>query len=292
MVLVAFQGEQGAYSEEALEEYFKARGMRGTESHPCQSFDEAISMVERGEAHYAFLPIENTLEGTVDEALDVLLPSDLYIVGEMRFKVMHCLIGHEGATVDTVRSVHSHPYAIRQCQDFLRARGFKTHPAHDTAGAVREVRERGNLLEAAIASERAAAVYGMKILQRGIQSREHNYTRFVALSKTEYKTRTSDKDDFLTSIVFGVRHSPAALYDVLGSFASRKINLTKLESRPRVERPWTYSFLVDFEGHREDPEVAAALAELLHHTSHLQILGSYPTWESVKNGAAPSPASP
>ncbi len=283
MVVVTFQGEPGAYSEEALLRYFKERGMRGTEAHPCRTFDEAIRMVEQGDAHYAFLPIENTLEGTVDEAVDVILGGDLFITGEMRFKINHCLIGHKGATVDSVKQVFSHPYAIRQSRDFIRAHGLEPVPANDTAGAVREVKERGNILEGAIASAKAAEVYGMEILQRGIQSREHNYTRFVALSPTEYKAKKGSKEDFLTSIVFGCRHTPGSLHDVLGVFASRDINLTKLESRPRPDRPWTYSFLVDFKGHREDKDVSEALSELIHKTSHLQVLGSYPTWDSVKS---------
>lgn len=278
MVLVTFQGERGAYSEEALQAYFRTRGMRGTESRSCRSFDEAVRLVEQGEAHYAFLPLENTLEGTVDEAVDAVLQSDLYIVGEMRYKVAHCLIGHPGASVEGVRTAYSHPYALRQSQDFLRAHHIQGIPANDTAGAVREVKARGNLLEAAIASENAAEVYGMQVLQRGIQVREHNYTRFVALSTTEYKRKNGSKGRFLTSLLFGCRHSPGALQEVLSVFAERGINLTKLESRPRLERPWTYSFLVDMEGHREDPEVTEALAGLIHRTSHLQVLGSYPAW--------------
>jgi len=285
MVLVTFQGEPGAYSEEALLAYFGVRGMRGTEAVPCATFDEAVRRVEQGKAHYAFLPIENTLEGTVDEAVDVLLQSDLYLVGEMRFKVDHCLIGHPGATVDGVKAAYSHPYALRQCQDFLRAHKIKGLPTNDTAGAVREVKARGNLLEAAIASAGAAQEYGMEVLQRGIQVREHNYTRFVALSGNEYKRKAGSKERFLTSIVFGCRHTPGALHDVLGVFSQRGINLTKLESRPRLERPWTYSFLVDFEGHREDQEVADALGELIHRTAHLQVLGSYPAWEEEADGA-------
>ena len=282
MVLVTFQGERGAYSEEALYAFFQARGMRSTEAHACRTFDEAIHMVEAGEAHYAFLPIENTLEGTVDEAMDVLLDSDLWIVGEMRYKVNHCLIGHPGATAEGIKSVFSHPYALRQSRDFLRARNLETRPTQDTAGAVREIKTRGNLLEAAIASERAAEVYGMQVLQKGIQSREHNYTRFLALSRNEYKPNPGKKETFLTTMVFGIRHAPGALHDCLGEFASRGINLTKLESRPRPERPWTYQFLVDFEGHKDDPKITEALSALVGKASSLQVVGSYPSWESIK----------
>lgn len=285
MVLVTFQGEEGAYSEDALHEYFLARGMRGTEAHPCSSFDEAVRLVEQGEAHYAMLPIENTLEGTVDEALDILLQSDLHIVGEQRFKINHCLIGHEGADVDSIETAHSHPYALRQSRDFLRAHGIEPVPANDTAGGVREVKARGNLMEGAIASERAAEVYGMKVLRRGIQSREHNYTRFFALSPKEYTPNHSRKEEFLTTIVFGCRHAPGALVGALSEFADRDINMTKLESRPRLERPWAYQFLVDFEGHKDDETVAEALGAILRKTTSMQVLGSYPTWDSVADHA-------
>ena len=131
-------------------------------------------------------------------------------------------------------------------------------------------------MEAAIASRTAADVYGMHVLQQGIQSRAHNSTRFVALSTSEYKPKKGDKGPFLTSIVFGCRHAPGALHEILGAFAHRGINLTKLESRPRPDRPWTYSFLADLEGHHQDKPVAEALAQIIHLTTNLQVLGSYP----------------
>jgi prephenate dehydratase len=281
MVLVAYQGEKGAYSEEALEVFFEARGMRATEPLPCPSMEEAIRKVESGDAHYAFLPIENTMEGTVDEAMDLVLASDLFVVGEMRHKIDHCLVGHPGSSVGTVRFAYSHPYALRQSRDWLRAHHIEGRPATDTAGAVREVKARGNILEAAIASARSAEVYGMEVLQRSIQSREHNSTRFWALSKTEYRPNPARKENFVTSISFGVRHQAGALYDILGEFAKRQINLTKVESRPRPERPWHYEFQVDLEGHREDAPVQEALGALIAKASSLKVLGSYPTWESV-----------
>lgn len=281
MVSVAFQGEPGTHSEEALLAFFEARGMRNTEPVGCSSFEEAVDKVERGEAHYAFLPLENTMEGTVDEAADVMLACDLFIVGEMRFKVDHCLIGHPGATLGSIKVAYSHPYALRQSRDFLKARGIETRPATDTAGAVREVKARGNLMEAAVASAKAAQLHGMQVVQSSIQSRENNSTRFVALSKTEYKRNPGRKEAYVTSVSFGVRNTPGALHDVLGEFASRGINLTKVESRPKPEKPWAYVFQVDAEGHREDAALAATLAALIPKVSSLQVHGSYPTWESV-----------
>lgn len=281
MVSVAFQGEPGTHTEEALLAFFEARGMRNTEPVSVASFEEAVAKVERGEAHYAFLPIENTMEGTVDEAADVLMASDLFIVGEMRFKVDHCLVGLPGATLGSIKVAYSHPFALRQSRDFLRARGIETRPSLDTAGSVRKVKQRGNLMEAAVASARAAQLHGMQVIQASIQSRENNSTRFVALAKTEYKPNPARKEQYLTSLSFGVRNVPGALHDVLGEFASRGINLTKVESRPKPERPWTYIFQVDAEGHREDKVFAECLAALIPKVSSIQVHGSYPTWESV-----------
>ncbi len=282
MALVAYVGERGAYSEEALRLYFEARGMRGTESVGSPGFEEALDRVASGEAQYAFLPIENSLEGTVDEAMDAVLASDLFVVGEMRHKIDHCLVGHPGATLETVKAAYSHPYALRQCRDYLKARGIEMRPASDTATAVRELKARGNILEAAVASANAAALHGMQVLQRSIQSREHNSTRFWVLAKTEYKRNPARKEQFLTSMSFGVRNVAGALYDILGEFARRQVNLTKVESRPRPERPWAYVFQVDAEGHREDAAISEVLSALIPKTVHVQVLGSYPTWESVQ----------
>lgn len=281
MVTVAFQGETGTYSEEALFAFFEARGMRGTEPFACATFEDAVHAVETGKAHYAFLPIENTMEGTVDEAADVVLSSDLLIVGEMRFKIDHCLIGHPGATLGSIKVAYSHPYALRQSRDFLKARGIEMRPTTDTAAAVREVKARGNLMEAAVASATAAKLHGMHVVQSSIQSRENNSTRFVALSRSEYKRNPGKKEAYVTSISFGVRNVPGAIHEVLGEFATRGINLTKVESRPKPEKPWAYAFQVDLEGHREDPAIAEALAALIAKVSSLQVMGSYPTWESV-----------
>ena len=281
MVSVAFQGESGTYSEEALLAFFEARGMRNTEPLSCASFEEAVEKVERGEAHYAFLPIENTMEGTVDEAADVILASDLFVVGEMRYKIDHCLVGHPGATLGSIKVAYSHPYALRQSRDFLRARGIEVRPTTDTAAAVREVKSRGNLMEAAVASAAAARLHGMHVVQSSIQARENNSTRFVALSKTEYKRNPGRKEQYVTSLSFGVRNVAGALHDVLGEFATRGLNLTKVESRPKPERPWSYDFQIDVEGHREDAALAETLAALIPKVSSMKVMGSYPTWESV-----------
>ncbi len=279
MPRVAFQGEQGAYSEDALQAYFDRAGSVA-EPMACRTFAAVVRLVDRGEADFAFLPIENTLEGTVAEALTALLDSDLFIVGEVRFKIVHCLVGHPDAQIDEIQTVFSHPQALRQCRDFLGEHGLESRVAYDTAGSVREVKERGDPTEAAIASARAAEVHGMKVLRTGIQSRETNYTRFLVLSKQERPPADGDRERrILTTVLFSTRHRPGALHECLGEFAQFGINLSKLESRPRDGKPWAYDFLVDLEGRRQDADVSAALSGILARSNGLRVLGSYPAWE-------------
>ncbi len=278
MVRVAFQGEQGAYSEDALQAYFERAG-QPAEPVSCRTFAAAIAEVETGRADAAFLPIENTLEGTVAESLTAILDSDLFIVGEVRFKIVHCLIGHPGADEEDIQTLFSHPQAIRQCRDFIVAHGLESRVSYDTAGSVREVKERGDASEAAIASRRAAEVHGMQVLRTGIQSRETNFTRFVLLSKNERPPAPEDRERrILTTILLSTRHRPGALHECLGEFARFGINLTKLESRPRDGKPWAYDFLIDFEGRRQDDDVSAALSGILARSNGLRVLGSYPAW--------------
>ncbi len=287
MPRVAFQGEQGAYSEDALTAYFERSG-QPAEPLPCRTFAAAVAAVDSGDADVAFLPIENTLEGTVAESLTAILESDLFIVGEVRYKIVHCLIGHPGATLEDIRTVYSHPQAIRQCRDFIVAHNLEPHLAYDTAGSVREVKERGELAEAAIASNRAAQVHGMDVLRAGIQSRETNFTRFLVLSKQERQPAEGDRDRrILTTILFSTRHRPGALHECLGEFARFGINLSKLESRPRDGKPWAYDFLVDLEGRRQDADVSAALSGILARSNGLRVLGSYPAWEAEPASSAP-----
>ena len=265
---VAFQGEMGAYSEVAVYKCFGAE----VQPVPCKSFQEVFSRVDSGIVDYGVLPIENSIEGSVNQVYDLLLTHNLMICGEVVIKVEHCLIGNPNSNLNRLKRVYSHPQALAQCSNFLERLKCEIIPTYDTAGSVKIVKERGLIDEGAIASERAAEIYGMKILARDISNYPDNYTRFVTISKIDAPPSGNDK----TSIIFSVRHAPGTLYDALGVFAKRGINLTKIESRPTRKKPWEYIFYLDFEGHRNEPKCADALKELQAKTLFVKILGSFP----------------
>ena len=267
-VAVAFQGEPGAYTEEAAIRFF-GKSTRGV---PYETMDEVFEAVEVGEAPFALVPVENSLEGSITRAYDLLLDSPLMVSGETELRISHCLIAMEGASLETIKYVYSHPQALGQSRNFLHHLNAELIPASDTAGSVRMIKEQGRLDYAAVASAKAAEIYGMKIIAREIEDNPHNFTRFFVLSREDSPPTGNDK----TSIVFSLKHKPGALYDCLREFATRKINLTKLESRPTRHQPWEYNFYMDFSGHREEKEVGEALKALEEHAVFVKILGSYP----------------
>jgi chorismate mutase/prephenate dehydratase len=267
-VAVAFQGEPGAYSEEAACRFF-GKSTRGV---PRETIDEVFDAVEAGEAPFAMVPVENSLEGSITRAYDLLLDSPLMICGETELRISHCLIAMESASLDTIKYVYSHPQALGQSRNFLNHLNAELIPASDTAGSVKMIKEQGRVDSAAVASARAAELYGMKIIAREIEDNPHNFTRFFVLSKEDSPPTGTDK----TSIVFTLKHKPGALYDCLREFAERNINLTKLESRPTRHQVWEYNFYMDFSGHREAKDVAEALKALEEHAVFVKILGSYP----------------
>ena len=267
-VSAAFQGEAGAYSEEAALKYFGPRAV----TKPCPSLEDVFKAVESAEVQFGIIPMENSIEGSVSRSYDLVLESSLMVSGELNLRVNHCLIGNPGATLDGIRRVYSHPQALGQCGNFLRQLKLELVPTGDTAGSVKLIKEQGIKDGAAIASERAAAIYGMKILARDIMDNPNNFTRFFALGRHDAPPSGDDK----TSIVFAVKHRPGALYEFLRILAERKINLTKIESRPTRKKAWEYNFYLDFEGHREDENFQSALPELEDHTLFIKILGSYP----------------
>lgn len=267
-VAVAFQGEPGAYTEEAAIRFF-GKSTRGV---PYETLDEVFEAVEVGEVPFALVPVENSLEGSITRAYDLLLDSSLMVCGETELRISHCLIAMEGASLDTIKFVYSHPQALGQSRNFLNHLNAELIPASDTAGSVRMIKEQGRLDYAAVASAKAAEIYGMKIIAREIEDNPHNFTRFFVLSREDSPPTGNDK----TSIVFSLKHKPGALYDCLREFATRKINLTKLESRPTRHQPWEYNFYMDFSGHREGKEVGEALKALEEHAVFVKILGSYP----------------
>jgi chorismate mutase / prephenate dehydratase len=200
------------------------------------------------------------------------LDSPLMVCAETELRISHCLIAMPEATLDSIKYVYSHPQALGQSRNYLKKLNAEIVPAVDTAGSVKMIKESGKLDSAAVASARAAEIYGMKILAKEIEDNPHNFTRFFVLSKEDAPPTGNDK----TSIVFSLKHRPGSLYDCLGEFAKRNINLTKLESRPTRHQPWEYNFYMDVSGHREEPAVGETLKALEEHAVFVKILGSYP----------------
>ncbi len=267
-VTAAFQGEAGAYSEEAALQFFGT----SVESLPCETLEEVFKSVEEKGVQFAVIPVENSLEGSISRSYDLMLESSLHVCGETEVRVIHCLIASPDAGLDTVKKIYSHPQALAQCRSFLHHLNATLISSYDTAGSVKMIKEQGLTDSAAIASARAAEIYGMKVIAREIEDNPHNFTRFFILGREDSPPSGNDK----TSIVFSTKNQPGALYEALGEFARRGINLTKLESRPTRQKPWQYNFYLDFETHREDAAAREALANVEKLTIFLKVLGSYP----------------
>lgn len=265
---VAFQGEDGAYSQEAI---FKMFGLE-TKTLPCRTFEDIFQSVENKKSDLGLLPIENSTAGAINQSYDLLLDHDLKISGEIIFRVRHALLAAKGSMIENIRRVYSHPQALAQCERFIASRGWEAVAVYDTAGAARQLAASGEPNAAAIASETAARLYGLQILANGVEDLSNNFTRFFVVGNSELPRSEKSK----TSIVFATQHISGALYVCLGYLATRGINLTKLESRPDRRNPWHYVFYLDFEGHREDQPCRDMLNDLRANTSFLKVLGSYP----------------
>lgn len=264
---LAFQGEHGAYSEMAAMKHFG----RNIRTIPCKTFKDVFVAVEDDKAEIGIIPVENSKAGDVYEAYDLLLDFPLHVCGEVFLRIVHYLIGQKDATLRAIRKVYSHPQALAQCGAFLDSLNVEKIVVYDTAGAVAMIRNSGKKEEAAIASELAAGIYGMKVLKKRIETDKDNTTRFFLVAKERKPAGNAKK----TAIVFGTQHRPGALFKCLEGFANNKVNLTKLVSRPLKGKKWKYLFYADFEGGVYNDKVKAALETLEKNSEFTRILGSY-----------------
>jgi prephenate dehydratase len=271
MVRVAFQGERGAFSEDALITFFG-----DAELSPSRYLGDVFEAVLEDRVDFGVVPVENSQAGSINDTYDLLLSYPLNIFGEINLRISHCLMALPGENLEGIKTVYSHPQALAQCEEFLRKLKAEIVPTYDTAGSAKRIKEGGLRGCAAVASRRAAQIYGLQILAENIETNVNNYTKFFVISKRKAEPAPKSK----TSLVFGTKNVPGALYACLGVFATRNINLTKLESRPSRNKPWEYIFYVDFEGHIDDEICREVLAELEQKTNFVKILGSYPRAES------------
>jgi prephenate dehydratase len=268
--IVAFQGEAGAYSEAAAYAYFGEEII----TLPCKSFDVLFAAVSTGRATHGMAPIENSLAGSIHRNYDLLLRNELFIIGEYHHRVSHCLMALPGVALQDVQRVYSHPQALAQCENSLLELGLPPIVAADTAGSARALKENNDQTSAALASELAAQVYGLDILQRNMEDNPINYTRFLALAPQKKDERQAG--DYRTSIAFSLINKPGILFNALSIFALREIDLTKIESRPQAGKAWKYLFHIDFIGHVDDEKVGNALNHLREIAPFIRVFGSYP----------------
>jgi len=267
MRVVAFQGENGAYSEEAIRQQYGA----DVEALPCRTFEDIFAALDEERATAGAVPVENSLAGSINKAYDLLLDHDFRVQGEILLRVQHNLLTLPG-NGERIEQVRSHPQALAQCEGFLNRHGYEAIPWYDTAGSAKELAEKPEPNVGVIASVLAGEIYGLEVVQSGIEDLDYNFTRFFIVGKGDAEQAPVSK----TSLVFATPHSPGALYACLGEFAERNINLAKLESRPRRNRPWEYVFYLDFMGHWQEPDCSAAVLGLLNRAAFVKMLGSYP----------------
>ena len=266
--VIAYPGTIGSFSWSAAREAFPEGECIGYDTFP-----EAAQAVVEGQADYALLPVENSFAGAVLPTYSLLEKLPLHIVAETMKPVRHHLLGVPGASLDDIRTISSHPQAIAQCDAFLATmKGVQLIPSGNTAISAREVAQQGDPSRAAIASEEAADAHGLAILQRNIQTSDHNTTRFYVLSRDEQPLGKPCK----ATVVFRVTNVVGALVRVLASFAESGLNMSRIESRPLPETTFTYFFSADFEGEMDHEHLASAMTAAAPYTEEIRLLGAYP----------------
>ena len=269
---VVYQGEPGCYSEAAAVDFFGP----GVDSRGLPWFPDVFAALERGEADYAVLPVENSSTGSIRQVYDLLAQYSYYIVGECQVKVEHCLMALPGVALGDVRTVYSHEQGLMQCEKYLDAhRNWERVPTLDTAGAAKQVARAGDRAAAAIGPRRAAAIYGLEILAEGVNYNSMNHTRFVVVSPVMELRPERNK----ISAMFRLPHQSGSLHEILTIFAVQGLNLLKIESRPIPGRGWEYLFFLDFTGDVAAPELDGVLHELGQLAAEFRILGNFRGYE-------------
>ena len=269
---LAYQGEPGAYSEAAARLFSPH-----AETLPCKTFDEVFSAVMQNRATHGVLPMENSIGGTIHRNYDLLVDNEIAITGEVELDVVHCLQALPGTKLEDVTTVYSHPQALAQCERYLKELGATVEAVYDTAGGAKLVAEQRLTGAAALASRRAAEVFGLAVIQEAVQDFEFNITRFFVVGGAV------PTDANKTTIVFALPSTPGSLFKALSVFALRDINLSKLESRPIRGRPWEYLFYVDIDARRDELPLARALTQLGEFAKWSRVLGTYKGWERAKH---------
>ena len=264
---VVFQGAEGAYSQAAMIQYFG----EGVNCFHVDTFRDAMLAIDEGSADFAVLPIENSSAGIVSEIYDLLVEFENYIVGEQIIPINHCLLGCAGTKISDIKTVYSHAQSLMQSAHYLQEKGWQQISMKNNAFAAQKVAEDKNPTEAAIASEYAAKVYGLEILEKGVNDLKENSTRFIIITNQKVFSKDASK----ISLCFEVNHESGALYHALSHLIYNGLNMTKIESRPLEGRNWEYRFFVDFEGNMEDSAVKNELRGLREETRNMKILGNY-----------------
>lgn len=271
---VSFQGEFGAFSEQAAVSFFGRR----CRTVPCENFRDVFENVKRRRTAFGIVPVENSLFGSVVQNYDLLLEYPLSVIGELKLRIRHCLMALRGTSMKEIRHVYSHPQALGQSDLFLRRlKNTAIHQFYDTAGAAKMIAEERRLDAAAVAGEQAAKHYGLRILRKGIETDHRNFTRFLVLAPKPVVPQGRAK----SSIAFKTSHIPGSLVHCLSAFADQKINLLKIESRPMIGKPWEYIFYVDIDSDRRNPAFTKALRALRRAATFIKILGSYTPGEVI-----------
>ena len=265
---VCFQGAAGSYSEEAMKQFFG----EDVNSIPVDTFRDSMALLEEGSADYAVLPIENSTAGIVSEIYDLLAEYEHYIIGEQIIKIRHCLLGVPGAKLSDIKTVYAHPQALMQSARFLSDHSYIQQVGmKNNAFAAKKVSEDGDKTQAAIASAGAAKVYGLDIIEEGINSADANSTRFIIVTNQKVFLKDAKK----ISLCLEIPHEAGSLYHLMSHFIYNNLNMTKIESRPIEDRNWEYRFFIDFDGNLADSAVKNALRGLREEARMLRILGNY-----------------